>query len=186
MVDPALNAAMALQQYQGHIRSDSDINSTITEVRRITQAVKGGDLSDLEGMLVGQAIALQTLSTNLAHRAREQSLQRHFEAFLGLSFKAQAQSRSTIQALVDLKFPRQVVYAKNVSNINSGQQQINNGVPAQAGEKESDQNKLLENRNGEWMDTGATRPTGRADPELATVGEVHRPSKRARKVQGVS
>ena len=145
LVDPVISAALMQQRFTAHIGVDASLMSSIHEVRRITDAVKGGDLSDLEGMLVGQAIALQTISASLAHRAAAQTQQRNLEAFLGLSFKAQAQSRATVQALVELKYPRQVVFAKNVSNINSGQQQINHGVPAsaQAEKAERQQSKLL-------------------------------------------
>ncbi|MDM0010136.1 hypothetical protein QTI51_37400 [Variovorax sp. J22G73] len=113
----------------------------------------------------------------------------NLEAFYGMALKTQAQSRATIQALVELKFPRQIVYSKN-ANINNGQQQINNGVPApaqaQAESSESTQNKILENSNGEWMDTRTPRAAVPAYPHLATVGEDHRAKNTRRKSQGVA
>lgn len=187
LVDPAINAALMQQRFTAHIGVDASLMATIGEVKRITDAVKRGDLSDMEAMLVGQAIALQTISASLAHRAQAQTQQRNLEAFLGLSFKAQAQSRATVQALVELKYPRQVVFAKNVSNINSGQQQINNGVPAtpaQAEKTESQQSKLLEAGNGKWMDAGTASTTSGTHPHLATVGQIDRPQKLRRKSPG--
>lgn len=187
IVDPAVNAGLMQERFTNHIGEGSGLMATIQEVQRIANAVKAGDMSDLEAMLVGQAIALQTISSNLAARAQVQSAQRNLEAFLGLAFKAQAQSRSTIQALVDLKYPRQVVYAKNVSNVNNGQQQINTGPPpAQAGKTEPTQNKLLESSNGEWLDTRETSKASGANPVLATVGQINRAAKPRRKGQGVT
>lgn len=189
IVDPAISSALMANTFQSHIAGGGDVNANIAEVRRITEAVKRGDLSDLEGMLVGQAIALQTIAANYAHRAQLQTGQRNLEAFMGMALKAQAQSRATVQALVELKFPRQVVYSKN-ANINNGQQQINNGVPAsvqaQAKETESAQIKKLESSNVEWLDTRAPGTAIPTHPHLATVGQGHRAKKPRGKSQGVA
>lgn len=189
LADPAISAGLMAMTYGSHIGGGGSINANIAEVRRITEAVKAGDLSDLEGMLVGQAIALQTMAANFAHRAQLQTSQRNLEAFYGMALKTQAQSRATIQALVELKFPRQVVYSKN-ANINNGQQQINNGAPlpaqAQAGAGETTQSKILENSNGEWMDTRAPGAAVPAYPHLAAMGEDHRAKNPRRKSQGVA
>lgn len=191
VIDPAISAGLMSHRYTNHMPSDVSLNASIDEVRRITEAVKGGDLSDLEGMLVAQAIALQTMSANFASRANQQASQRNLEAFYGMALKTQAQSRATIQALVELKFPRQVVYSKN-ANINNGQQQINNGAPlpdtarAQADKAKTPQSKILENGDDEWMDTRAPRTAVPAYPHLATVGESHRTKNTRRKSQGVA
>lgn len=186
IIDPAINSGLMGNSYTGHMPGGTSINASIEEVRRITNAVKAGDMSDLEGMLVGQAIALQTMATNFATRAQLQTGQRNLEAFFGLALKAQAQSRATVQALVELKFPRQVVYSKN-ANINNGQQQVNNGVPAPRTEtEETPQNKILENGNGKWLDTRAPGTAIPTHPHLATVGQGHRTDKPRRKSQGVT
>lgn len=187
VIDPAVSAGLMSHRYTSHMPNEEvSINAGIDEVRRITNAVKAGDLSDLEGMLVAQAIALQTMAANFANRAHQQTGQRNLEAFYGLALKTQAQSRATIQALVELKFPRQVVFSKN-ANINNGQQQINNGVSAPRTEtNDSAQSKILENGNGKWLDArtpGTAIPT---HPHLATVGQGHRAEKPRRKSQGVS
>ena len=48
----------------------------------------------------------------------------NLESFPGLALKAQAQSRATLSALVDLKHPRQTTFVKQ-ANITNGLQQIN-------------------------------------------------------------
>ena len=173
LVDPSLNAVSAMQSYQGFLGEDLSMMSTIDEVKRITERIKGGDLSDLEGMLVSQALSLQTIYTSLARRAQSQTVQRNLEAFLGLAFKAQGQSRSTIQTLVELKFPRQVSFVRQ-ANITTGNQQVNNGVPAPAAEPSKPQNKLLEATDGKWLDTGAASSPGAAYSELEAVDQGNR------------
>ena len=44
------------------------------------------------------------------------------------------------------------------------------GEPSRAGETENQQNKLLELKNGERLDTGAEKTTGGAHPQLETLG----------------
>ncbi len=104
--DPAVNAGSVMQSFGNHLGDEVSLMSMIDVIQSTTQRVKDGDLSDLEAMLVSQATALQTIFTNLARRAQAQQYQRNLEAFLGLALKAQAQSRATISALVDLKYPR--------------------------------------------------------------------------------
>jgi hypothetical protein len=71
----------------------------------------------------------------------------HYETFLRLELKAQAQCRSTLETLATIKNPP-VIYAKqaNISN----NQQINNGVPAPSHAKEikNQPNELLEVQHG--------------------------------------
>ena len=112
-------------------------------------------------MLVSQATALQTVFTSLVCRAQVQTQQWHLEAFMRLAFKAQAQSRATISALVDLKYPRQATYVKQ-ANIANGPQQVNNGANAErshayarAHEEQSalKRNKVLVHQHADFLHT---------------------------------
>lgn len=158
-VKPSMNGAAVIQAYQGNVMGkDADINVLIDRLRDTFTEVKSGDLHTLEAMLISQATALQTIFTSLARRAQAQEYQKNLEAFLGLALKAQAQSRATISALVDLKYPRQATFVKQ-ANIANGPQQVNNGAAADAdsaqyaqarahAEKSApEQNKLLELRD---------------------------------------
>ena len=180
-VNPETNAAVVIDAYQSNIVGD-DVNLTalIEALRKSTDQSKAGDLSHLEAMLIGQATALQTIFTSLARRAHHQTLQAHFEAFLGLALKAQAQSRATISALVDLKFPRQATFVKQ-ANIANGPQQVNNAT--HAGEIQRRPNELLEDASHERLDTGTTTTAARGHPTLETVETVHRPQKPRRQSQ---
>ena len=110
---------------------------------------------------------------------------------MGLALKAQAQSRTTISALVDLIYPRQATFVKQ-ANIANGPQQVNNGgatganpeqyaQPRTHAEKSaSEQNKLLEAEHGQpgkRMDTRATQTAERNHQEVETVATVNRAKK---------
>ena len=176
-VMPAVNAAIVMDAYQANIvGSDVNLMALIESLQQSTDKAKAGDLSGLEAMLIGQATALQTIFTSLARRAMIQEYQKNLESFLGLALKAQAQSRATISALVDLKYPRQATFVKQ-ANIANGPQQVNNGQSTQyaqahapAGNSQPLQNKLLEHQHGDTLEFGAQGAAGRANPHMETVG----------------
>ena len=185
---PSVNAAMVMQSYQGSFGGVLDINALVTGLSDSCKAVSDGDLATMEAMLISQATALQTIFTSLARRAQTQKYQQNLEAFLGLALKAQAQSRATISALVDLKYPRQATFVKQ-ANIAHGPQQVNNGVMpsdvASSREKnqKTEQNKLLEDGDGKFG-IGVV-PGKAATPEsghqgVGTLEPLHRPKKRGR------
>ena len=80
-------------------------------------------------MLIGQAQALQTMFVCLGRQAVSKTQLPQYTAFMNLALKAQSQSRATIQALVELKYPKQTNFVKQ-ANITNGHQQINNNAPA--------------------------------------------------------
>ena len=189
---PSVNGAAVIEAYQGNVLGkDADMNVMIDRLRETFKDVKGGDLHTMEAMLISQATALQTIFTSLARRASTQERLPQYQAFLGLALKAQAQSRATISALVDLKYPRQATFVKQ-ANIAHGPQQVNNsgaaGIDleqyAQArmhGKKtEPEQNKLLETDHGQprqWMDTRASKEAERGYQAVEAVEPVHRAKK---------
>ena len=186
---PAINGAVVVKAYQGNLLGkDVDLSELVKGFSDSCKRVNNGDLSTLEAMLVSQAMALQTVFTSLVCRAQVQTQQRHLEAFMGLAFKAQAQSRATISALVDLKHPRQATFVKQ-ANIAHGPQQVNNGVAAgklqdmnaqartHAEQSALKQNKLLEADHGQpscRMGTRAAQAADRSNPTLEPMGEVNR------------
>ncbi|OGB22676.1 MAG: hypothetical protein A3I66_12650 [Burkholderiales bacterium RIFCSPLOWO2_02_FULL_57_36] len=187
---PSINAAAVIEKYQGNVMGkDVDMAALIDGLRESFDKSRDGDLSRLEYMLIGQATALQSIFTSLARRAQAQEYQKNLESFLGLALKAQAQSRATIQAVVELKYPRQIAFVKQ-ANISHGPQQVNNGggnesntrTHARTEENQTQQNKLLEDQSHErtHLDTGTTATASRSNKTLETVGAVNRAKKRTR------
>lgn len=189
---PSINAAMVMQSYQGNIGGIVvDINALVNGLADSCKAVNDGDLATMEAMLISQATALQTIFTSLARRAQTQKYQQNLEAFLGLALKAQAQSRATISALVDLKYPRQATFVKQ-ANIANGPQQVNNGAIEQtdshARQLQTEQNKLLEGSYDtvtQRMDSREAQTSERSNPAVEAVGKVHRAKKSRRQGGGI-
>jgi len=189
---PSINAAMVMQSYQGNIGGIVvDINALVNGLADSCKAVNDGDLATMEAMLISQATALQTIFTSLARRAQTQKYQQNLEAFLGLALKAQAQSRATISALVDLKYPRQATFVKQ-ANIANGPQQVNNGAIEQtdshARQLQTEQNKLLEGSYDtvtQRMDSREAQTSERSNPAVEAVGKVHRAKKSGRQGGGI-
>jgi hypothetical protein len=189
---PSLTAVVVIDAFKGNLMGDDvDLGEMVKTLGKYIQDVKGGDLGHLEAMLLSQAEALQTVFASLARRAANQDQVRHFDTFMGLALKAQSQSRATISALVELKFPRQATFIRQ-ANVAHGPQQVNNGPKAEpsthagshAEESKADQPELLDQHHGERLDTRTKSTTSGADPHMATVGEVHWPKDARGKSQG--
>ncbi|WP_170179892.1 hypothetical protein [Prosthecochloris vibrioformis] len=181
---------------RGAYGETAGLNDWKRGLEQTTKAVKAGDLSDIEGMLLGQAYALDALFLNLIRSALDTSLMPQLDTLTRLALKAQNQSRATAQTLAAIKNPQQTVFMKQ-ANIANGPQQVNNNFTEQPqsqgsdGEKspttspknfKTEQNELLKaHEEIDRLDTGATRPSSRDDQEMETLGKVNRPKNRVRK-----
>lgn len=149
---PSINAAIVMDAYQGNLAGEVNLMALVESLQESTDKTKAGDLSNLEAMLIGQATALQTMFTSLAKRASHQEYLTQYGVYMTLALKAQAQSRATISALVDLKYPKQAATFVKQANMTTGPQQVNNGAfpdkyaqaHASAGDFETAPNKLLD------------------------------------------
>lgn len=156
------------------------------------RAVNNGSLSDLEGTLVAQSNALNSIFVELAKRAHS-NMGTHLDAterYLRLALKAQSQCRTTIETLAVIKNPP--VFAKQANINNGGNQQINNGAPPPSAENSgtsagrgqraggksarNQQTELLEVTHGKRLDTRTKSKARRGNQALEAVGEVHRPA----------
>ena len=147
--------------------------------------IQDGDLGLVESMLFSQATALQTMFTSLVRRSVAQDYLKQYQAYMGLALKAQAQSRATLEALIELKQPRQKATFVKQANIAAGHQQVNNtyatasahtSIISHTENSQADLNKLLEADHGQRLDFGAQGQAVRADQDLETVEAVNRAS----------
>ena len=176
----SVNAVLVVNAFQGNIMGkDVDIGELVTTMQTTFKEVNDGDLSGLEAMLVGQATALQTMFTSLAMRASGAEQLKQYQMFMTLALKAQAQSRATISALVDLKYPKQAATFVKQANMTTGPQQVNNGyagtqshsgIQSRTENIESEQNKLLEADHGNYLDTRAQGAASRVNQTVDAVG----------------
>lgn len=173
---PETAAARVIQAAERNTSLDDhlDVQALAATLRDQAAVVGGGSLGQAEGILINQATALQSLFARLVERGMASDSIPGFETNMRMALRAQAQCRATLETLAEIKNPP-VVYARQ-ANVTTGPQQVNNGVatpPApRARDLEPEPSKLLEEIDGQWLDTGATSAPGRADPHLATVGAV--------------
>jgi len=184
-----LLAEAVIQGYQKNVMGgDVDLETLVKGITETCTQVNDDDLHRLESMLVSQATSLQSIFADLARKAQVQTYLNHFETYLSLALKAQAQSRATITALGELKNPRQATFVKQ-ANIAHGPQQVNNGVvPSDADtsrekKQKTEQNKLLEEGDGKFIigvvhGKAATPESGHKG--VGTLEPIHRSKKRSR------
>ena len=155
-------------------------------IEDIANRVQEGDLSDLELILVGQAVALSTMGMDMIARARKTGTTDAINTLAAAGMRAIAHSRAAIDSLVNLKHPRSATFIKQ-ANVAHGAQQINNNTgdahssraPAR---EESSPNKLfLEANASPTLEPRAARRAGRSNQTLEAVAIVNRPAKSGRK-----
>lgn len=157
---------------------EANLGELVQDLDKRIGKIKDGDMSSVEAMLFGQAKVLETMFTSLARRAANNDGLKQFQVNLTLALKAQAQCRSTLEALAEIKNPRPVQFVKQ-ANMTTGPQQVNNGyagtpshsgIQSGAGNIQSEQNKLLEADHGNYLDTRAQGAASRVNQTVEAVG----------------
>ena len=106
------------------------VTDLMGELRKAGEEVAGGDMGRVEKMLVHQALTLDAIFNNMAQRSHKQETFKGIEVLMRLALKAQAQARSTAEALALLKNPMPYIRQANITN---GPQQVNNGNASASG-----------------------------------------------------
>jgi hypothetical protein len=175
MLQPSVNSARTLFRVNERRNTGAPqltLMDLIDELSAQCTEVSKGNLNRPEAILTAQAHTLESLFQDLAELAYNNL--HNFdvaERLFRLAFRAQSQSRATIETLGNIKNPP-MVFAKQ-ANVTTGPQQVNNGA-ARAQETENQPNKLLEQSDAERLDFGAKGATGAPDTALETVGAVNR------------
>jgi hypothetical protein len=192
LIDPSLSAGLVAANYAAPLYASwRKISMTNVQdaIDLVADTVKSGDLSDIEKMLVSQAIALQTMFTTLAAKAGSTAVGANMAMLTNLALRAQAQGRATLDSLVNLKHPRTTVIAKQANVGGSGMQQVNNvlspaHVPAHEAAQQNKMEVLEVGDGSTTLDAGATCPAikNRSGDEAVEVG--HRPTQRGGQGRG--
>jgi len=153
-----------------------EVTDLMGELRKAGEEVASGNMSRVEKMLAHQALTLDAIFNNMAQRSHKQETFKGIEVLMRLALKAQAQARSTAEALALLKNPQPYI---RQANMTTGPQQVNNGyvgasahsgIQSGAGNIQSEQNKLLEADHGNYLDTRAQGAAGRVNQTVEAVG----------------
>ena len=170
-------SAVTLKRYS-NAGDDLEVPDLVAEMRKAGNEVVEGNMGRVERMLANQAMTLDAIFNNMAQRSHKQDSFKGIEVLMRLALKAQAQARSTAEALALMKNPAPYI---RQANMTTGPQQVNNtyaggtlerSARAQAGAEnsQSEPNKLLEADHGQRLDIGAQAAAGRANQKLETVG----------------
>jgi hypothetical protein len=122
-----LGSGVAMSQLV-YKNSGVEAKDLMVGLHEIGTAAASGDLTHLQKMLAIQASVLDGVFTSFAQRAGMATTNDNLERYLRLALKAQSQCRTTIESLAVIQ-QGPAIFARN-ANINNGQQQVNNGVPA--------------------------------------------------------
>ena len=175
LVTTSVVSAITLKAYSG-AGEGLEVPDLVTAMKKAGDEAVAGDLGRVERMLANQLLTLDVMFHSLAQRSGRQENFKGIEVLMRLALKAQAQARSTAEALALLKNP--MPYIKQ-ANMTTGPQQVNNtyagtpshsGIQSGAGNSRSEPNKLLEADHGQRLDIGAQAAAGRANQKLETVG----------------
>lgn len=173
---PIVANAVTAWTFSKGVFGASGLNDAVEVLREKADKVKTGDLSDMEAVLVGQATALDSIFTELARRA-SLNMGEYINAadtYLRLALKAQSQCRATLEALAEIKAPRQVAFVRQ-ANIAHGPQQVNNALPpTRTGETINQSNELSKDSHGLLPDARPLQAEGRIDFQVEAVGEIDR------------
>ena len=132
MTQSQIYAALSARSYlTAHVLRDycgveKGVIQSIDMVKELKQAgdeVVSGDLGRIERTLTSQFLTLDAIFANLAERSKRQEYMKQMETYLRLALKAQAQARSTAEALALLKNPQPHIKQTNIAQ---GHQQVNN------------------------------------------------------------
>ena len=123
MTTRSVNSAYTVKKF-ANVEDSVEVSDYILELQKAGNEVVDGNLSRLERMLTSQAIALDTMFNKLAIKAASSEYMKNYEGFMRLAFKAQAQARSTVEALAMLKHPQPYISQTNIGQV--GHNQVNN------------------------------------------------------------
>jgi hypothetical protein len=123
MTTLSVNTAFTVKKF-ANVGEDIEVSDYILELQKAGNEVVDGNLGRLERMLTSQAIALDTMFNQLALKAAGAEYLKNYEVFMRLAFKAQAQSRNTVEALAMLKHPQPYISQTNIGQV--GHNQVNN------------------------------------------------------------
>ena len=150
-------SAVTLKRYTG-AGDTLEMSDLVDEMRKAGDEVVNGSMGRVERMLTNQAMTLDAIFNNMAQRSYSQETFKGIEVLMRLALKAQAQARSTAEALALLKNPQPYIRQANIAQ---GNQQVNNtyastsvhsGTATDAENYQSEPNKLLRQQTPDMLE----------------------------------
>jgi hypothetical protein len=169
-VTPSWSASLAISR----INPQSDFSDLSSLLREMNAHIFDGDLSRAEAMLIDQAHVLQAIFSDFTIRMAKAEYLSQMETYSKVALRAQNQCQRTLKTLLEYKNPKRATFIKQQNN--AVNQQINQGEqPKEIPKKEiNPANKILEQKDGQWLDTGKEKETVPVNSQMETVAERHR------------
>lgn len=170
---PALRATCGGKPFNDIILPGGDVTQSMKTLGERVRKIQDGDMAGVEATLIAQADTLDAVFNAMLLRAMiNQTHLQHFEGFMRIAMKAQAQCSLTLRTLSEIKNPRQIAFIKQQNNAN---QQIVNNALAGAQETGKTPNELLEGGPiAERMDATTEKAAIEAHPRLDALEEINR------------
>jgi len=163
---PNFSAARIITSCAGSM----DEMQTIDSLQEMNDALDAGDMKTVEAMLLCNAHSLQAIFEKFAVKMNQAEYTDQLVTYSKIALRAQNQMRQTLATLIEAKNPKRATFIKQQHNTLN--QQINE---AEIPEKEiNPANQLLEEKDGQRLDTGKKGANVEDDSQMETVGAVHR------------
>ncbi len=177
--NPTIRATCGGKPFNDIVFPGGDTTQSLKTLRERVQKIQEGNMGGVEATLVAQADTLDAVFNAMLLRAmNNQTNLQHFEGFMRIAMKAQAQCSLTLRTLSEIKNPRQTAFIKQQNNAN--QQVVNNNLSC-AQETVKTPNELLrEGESLETVDKGRETAAIEARPRMEALEEVNRPQERRR------
>ena len=173
--DPVFRAIAGSEVAMDRLGGEVALTESLHALQNSVSAVRSGDLSSVEATLVAQANTLDAVFNDLMRRAAYSDRWDKFEMFMRLGFKAQGQTRTTLETLAEIKNPRTVAFVRQANIANGGAQQVNNCVPSRVGDFQYEPTELSGDCHELLPDGRTSALAGATNQEVATVGKIDRP-----------
>ena len=154
---PTINSAKVI--IDSNKNQALDINDIASFLDKQTAEIKSGNLEQIEEMLLQQSYTLQTLFLTMSARMVNNEYHNAKQIYGNLAFKAQAQCRQNLQALIDLKRPRNNTHIHNKAHnqqVNLHEAALDELEALAAQDTQTMTNELLNEANNAPMDRART------------------------------
>jgi hypothetical protein len=168
------SAAMALDSLHGR-GSLLDVPTVMDELIKSAKQVTGGDITEIEQMLMTQAKTLDYIFYDALNQLTHLDMINQIEVFSNIAFRAQTQCRKTLSVLAELKHPRRTTFIQQQNNAIT--QQVNNAVKSKPEPFENSKkvaNELISEVTHEKMDIRGTIGTGTINTPSEALGVLNR------------
>jgi hypothetical protein len=174
MMHPSVTAAPTVHQVmlrQLGAASDFGVGGLVEELAAQCAEVSKGNLQRPEALLMAQSTTLDAIFQDLTQQAYKHLNQLDVaERLLRLAFRAQSQSRATVETLGTMKNPS-MVFARQ-ANLTTGPQQVNNGIALAPARETIRRNELLEQADDQRLELSTSSHTGHGNSGLAALAKI--------------